>query len=491
MKPFKTFLFTLCVLFLLGILMAVFPKDGIKITNNWTIKFPDIQSFFFTEKVEYADISGIINIGTFDLDSIFAGMATDSSGVDTIRVSADSLRTVVRKIEFGDSSKSALYPFFEKLCVNNGLIHVMHYGDSQIEGDRITGVFRNRLQATFGGNGIGVIPAVPIDNIAVSVEQESSDNWKRYTIFGKKDTTIKENHYGALGIYARFAPVWDNNKPNDSVVYEAWLKFKPSPIAYPSGKIYNQIRIFYGYNQKPVMVEVYEGDELKQFETMMSNSSLNVMRFSFESTPKELTLKFMGKDSPDIYGISFENPKGVAVDNIAMRGSAGLDFTRMDMSQQRQMYELLNTKLLILQFGVNVVPNVVEDYSFYENWFYNQLAALKRVNPDMSIIVISVSDMAMKKDDYYESYPNIEKIRNAQRKAAFRADCAFWDFYEAMGGKNSMPSWVFAEPPLATYDFTHLNHNGARIIGEMFFNSFILDDSQFLRKKKSGVENPT
>jgi hypothetical protein len=122
-----------------------------------------------------------------------------------------------------------------------------------------------------------------------------------------------------------------------------------------------------------------------------------------------------------------------------------------------------------------VVPNVSDDYTYYENWFYNQLAALKRVNPNMSILVIGVSDMSRKKGDYYESYPNVPLIRDALRNAAFRADCAFWDFYEAMGGENSMPSWVFAEPPLATKDFTHLNHKGARIIGQMLFNSIIYE----------------
>jgi hypothetical protein len=61
------------------------------------------------------------------------------------------------------------------------------------------------------------------------------------------------------------------------------------------------------------------------------------------------------------------------------------------------------------------------------------------------------------------------------RKATLESGFAFWDMYEAMGGKNSMPSWVFADPPLASSDFVHFNPLGAKIIAEMFYNAFIYE----------------
>jgi len=109
----------------------------------------------------------------------------------------------------------------------------------------------------------------------------------------------------------------------------------------------------------------------------------------------------------------------------------------------------INGKMAILQFGVNVVPNVVEHYKYYENMMYRQIMALKRAVPDIPVLVIGVSDMARKEETSMESYPNVELIRNAQRNAAFRSGAAFWDLYEAMGGHNSMVSWVENEPPYA------------------------------------------
>lgn len=89
--------------------------------------------------------------------------------------------------------------------------------------------------------------------------------------------------------------------------------------------------------------------------------------------------------------------------------------------------------------------------------------------------------MSRKKDGTFESWPNIEKIRNAQRRAAFRAGCAFWDMYAAMGGNNSMPGWVNAEPQLARSDYTHFTYKGSKVIAEMFTNALIKEYKTFIQ----------
>jgi hypothetical protein len=53
-----------------------------------------------------------------------------------------------------------------------------------------------------------------------------------------------------------------------------------------------------------------------------------------------------------------------------------------------------------------------------------------------------------------------------------------------MGGKNSMPSWVNAEPPLAQKDFIHFSSFGARIVGEMFYRSVIKEYDRYNTKHK-------
>jgi hypothetical protein len=95
--------------------------------------------------------------------------------------------------------------------------------------------------------------------------------------------------------------------------------------------------------------------------------------------------------------------------------------------------------------------------------------------PGASVLVIGVADMSVKNGEDFESYPNLDNVINSIRSAAFRAGAAFWDMQKAMGGKNSMPAWVKADPPLATSDYVHFNKKGSVIMAQMFYNAFIYE----------------
>ncbi|MEA3496510.1 MAG: hypothetical protein U9R42_10785 [Bacteroidota bacterium] len=460
-------------------MLFVFPKGGIKLSEDFSIKLPTFENIFNPKKVEYADISNIIS----NTDSLITEPEKEKK-IDTLRADANDLITNVYKIQYPNGEKEILYPFFRELknLKSSGkLIRILHYGDSQIEGDRITSYLRFKFQNMFGGSGAGMLPILNVTK-SISLNVNASDEWKKYTVIGKKDSTLNHKRYGALLNFARFSPVSNDSILNDSINYEALITLKKSNLTYYNTRQFNQLRLFYGYNKQAFTIELFDKEEkLIRKDSLEARNSATTISWKFEKTPELLTLKLKGKDSPDFYGIAVDNTYGVAVDNIPLRGSAGLDFAKTDLVFLSKMYRYLEVKLLVLEFGVNVVPNVVDNYDYYERWFYNNLRALKRINPEISIIVIGLSDMARKTEsgNYYESYPNIGLIRDAQKKAAFKAGCGFWDLYEAMGGKNSMPSWVFAKPPLAAKDFTHFNHKGAKIISQMFFNALITDYKEF------------
>jgi hypothetical protein len=66
------------------------------------------------------------------------------------------------------------------------------------------------------------------------------------------------------------------------------------------------------------------------------------------------------------------------------------------------------------------------------------------------------------------------------KKAAFDNGCAFWDLYTAMGGQNSMSSWVSNK--LAAKDFTHFSTEGARYVSEMLYNTLMDEYQEYLRE---------
>jgi len=200
------------------------------------------------------------------------------------------------------------------------------------------------------------------------------------------------------------------------------------------------------------------------------NTPYQTLTANFSTTPEEITLSFKGKDSPDIYGISLEGNNGVVMDNIPLRGSSGTIFTKQDATLLSNMYASLSPNLIIMEFGGNNVPHVKTEKACkdYGNWFLSQINFMKRLNPNAAIIVIGPGDMSVKEGTEYVTYPYLEGIRDAMKEAAFSSGSLFWDMYEVMGGKNSMPKWVNAEPSLAASDYIHFSPKGAKKMADEF-----------------------
>lgn len=508
MKPYKSLLFLISIFLVLLILAFVFPKQGIQIGNNLLLQFPDITSLFTTEESKYADITDILKYHQSDIVDNIDELVRDTiiTLPDSLKFTQDSLHkendndssliketviysnknkpgTVRQYLEYPDNDKTVLYSFFDQLKnlkKSGNLIRVLHYGDSQIEGDRITSYIRNELQKRFGGSGIGLFAPVLIKGTNTSIQIKHSGSWERFTMQSIRKGEIFHKRLGALMTYGSFAP----ENSIDNTMYHGEINLRRSNLSYRRARKFKQCRVFYGFNDGPFIAELKYKDKTLDAELIPISRQLRTISWDIDGALDEITISFKGEDSPEIYAIALDDYSGIAVDNIPLRGSSGTDFTKTDLAFLRSMYHKLNAKLIIMEFGVNVVPYIKNDYSYYEKQFYKQLKTLKGLRSDINIIVIGVSDMSQNKNGHYVSYPNIEKIRAAQKNAAFKANCAFWDMYTAMGGKNSMPAWVNANPPLARTDFTHFTWKGSRVISKMFYDALINDYNEYLKKSE-------
>ena len=364
----------------------------------------------------------------------------------------------------------------------------MHYGDSQIEGDRISGYLRYKLQGKFGGSGPGLLPAVPLVRSA-AIAMESSENWKRYTMYGRIDTLVTHKKYGPLATFGRYTPILPDTIDIKNLLYDsvqtAFLTLKKSGLTYKTTKLFNHYEIQFGNNRLPVELSVKLGDSILQQKTFQPTEGLHLLKGNLKSSPDEITFEFKGNDSPEVYSINLESKTGIVVDNIALRGSAGTLFRKMDRKFLASTLNGLNTKLLILQFGGNVMPymDTPKEAENYGRWFESQIQLLKQLIPGVSVIVIGPSDMGVYENNKYNSYPLLTNVRDALKAATFRQGGAYWDMMEAMGGKNSMQAWVTANPALAARDYVHFNQKGAAKIAQMFYNALIEDYNEYNSQK--------
>jgi lysophospholipase L1-like esterase len=242
-----------------------------------------------------------------------------------------------------------------------------------------------------------------------------------------------------------------------------------------SGKV-SRIRIFMHSYVDSASVALQINDSYLDTLAYLSDG-FSVADYRHHEAIKDLKLSFNLKEGGRIYGISFESGGGLQMDNIAMRGGSGLIFTSMDNSTQKSMLDQLSPGLILLQYGGNVVPYMNANY--YQRAFKRQLQFFKRTCPDVPVIVIGPSDMSVKEDGVFVTYPGLEKIRDALKNAALESGFGFWDLYEAMGGYNSMASFVHAEPPLASTDYVHFTGTGINLVAEMFYNAIMLEFNEF------------
>lgn len=487
MRPFRTLLFTLTVFVLLAGTMWITPADGVKV-GEFNFRMPTFTEMFLNDKEEYVDVNKIIE-NQFDIDSIGEAGLNEK---DTIASAGyDELVESVHKIEITDEGRENLAWFFDKLR-SGKLTRIMHYGDSQLEGDRITANLRNKLQIKFGGSGLGLRPALQPYDFVFSAVQTSTDNWTRYPIYGDVDSLVDHNRYGVMGAFSRFAPLTFDSVPfKESIFYEAEVDISNSDISFIKTREYKRLRLFYGNTRSPVDFRLFVSGQMVFSDVLKSGIDYGKISCNLPDSTDNVVLKFSGWDSPDIYGIELADTVGVVVDNIALRGCSGTIFTQNNFDHSTKMFSDLNPGLFILQFGGNVVPYMKDTVEIdnYGRWFANQIRWLKQSCPDAAVIVIGPGDMSTKVKDKYVTYELLPMVAESLKKAALATESGYWDMYQAMGGHNSMPGWVNARPALAGPDYVHFTPRGSALISDMFYNALMLEYNYYLKNRNEEAKN--
>jgi len=496
--PFRTILLLFYVACAVIILMVLSPGE-IPLSEDFTLKVFTFNDFMDTDTAKVANQEQMADLHAMarQLDSLEKAQKTalpsranpdslmqPSAGTPTGRAGERPEPVINPKypIQFADSlnptSLDRIFSALASLSQKPSLVRIIHYGDSQIEGDRISDYIRMRLQRKFGGCGVGIVPLLELQSSRSTIATEASDNWSKYAIYNHHKTN-KTGRYGVLGAAYRFSPP----VPKDSLAplqaaWRATSRFRETRFSndFVNATQIENIKFIYTSPFAKVAAHITINglpQDTSLHLALQQERKVAVVEQAISGRFKKLSVSLESAEGSEFFGIALDCNQGVALDNVAMRGSSGIEFTKMNVEWLRRQYELLNVKLIILQFGVNVVPNILRDYTFYEHMLYKQLQFLKSVAPQADILVVGLSDMARRSGTGYASYPNVPKIRDAQRAAAFKAGCAFWDLYEAMGGEGAMVSWVKNNPPLAGKDYTHFTPRGARLVGEMLYNALM------------------
>jgi len=319
-------------------------------------------------------------------------------------------------------------------------VRVIHYGDSQIEEDRITSILRKQLQARYGGGGPGLLPllqTIPTRTVRQTLTRNevrltANNGPKRHLVYGPKNQQRDTSLYGPMGQVAIL----------DSLIYQdaEYIDMFVEPYGKPtSANYFSRVRVL-------------------KTDSVQVNGRFNKI-ISLPDSTTQCLLHFSGEG--EVYGVSLETPTGVIVDNIPMRGGSGNVFTNISASQLSRFYAETNTRLIILQFGGNVMPwaDTPERVKGYAYSMRRQIRYLKSCAPEASILFIGPSDMTTVVDGEKSSYEMLPLMDEQLARLAVSENIAYWSLYKAMGGWNSMMEWF--ENGLASSDGVHFNLSGA------------------------------
>lgn len=478
--------FTIAITLCGTLLLMAFPEDGLPIGANQRIYLPSLHDILSTSSSETEGAKEIAALLDEEIapDTIVVDPKVQArlDSIKKIRMQ-DSLRKWQLQLHYPNKDKKALYPFFKALRnASSKPIRILHYGDSQMEGDRITGYLRSKLQSQFGGSGPGLLATIPLCPTPLA-NYTYSENWERFKGFGYRDKRIKHTDYGPMICFAKINTESADSTSTDSV-FTSELMLEKSNLGGHNLKDWRHFEMLYNHAQDPFLFELYE-DTTRVFIDYLFSEEIKTFEWDIKNTAlTSLKIRITCKSSPEIVGFSIEGKKGVWVDNIALRGSAGSIFNRVGRNSLVHFYDQHHIPLIILQFGGNNMP-YMEDKAECERYgklMKKNMEYLKSLIPGVSLIVIGPSDMSYKEGTEWKTYPLLKSCRDELKKATFAAGGVYWDLFEAMGGENSMPLWV--EKDLAASDHIHFTRGGARKAASWFYDILLHDYEEYTKKSK-------
>ena len=457
MKPIKTLIFILSVMALLGAGWFVFPAEGLPL-GALTLRFPSFAEAETVEKEEAVDVDAVME----NVKRSFE-MTCSETLYDSLVFFRDYLKENPNRIYLPNDDYTffdELFAQFENARLQGKTYRVMHYGDSQIEMDRISSVLRQKLQELFGGSGPNMIPA--IQTVAtISVSQHAS-GLKRYTLYG--DSTTRRAPHNRYGVMSQFGQVSGQGSISFSQTSHSQ--------AFPKAKQISSVSVLLGHNSPDFTISLKCDTITPEPKVLNANDDVSLVTWKLPANVKKGYINFKG--SAEIYAVLLDGGAGVALDNVALRGCSGTIFTRINEATLRQSFDQLATRMIILQFGGNRMPSIKGEKNIvsYMNELEKQIVYLKRVAPQATFLFIGPADMGKSYNGRMGTWKGLPELNDSLRAMALRNDMAYWDMFRVMGGEGSMARWVKHQPPMAGPDYVHFTFKGAQEIGSDLAKSF-------------------
>ena len=383
----------------------------------------------------------------------------------------DTCRTGLTCIEdYSDSTLRGMYPFYKALDNLDGLgrpIRIAVFGDSFIEADIFTADLREMLQKRFGGCGVGYVD-------------------------------ITSQTYGFRPTVRHSFKGWDSHALNDSTHFDrskqgiASRYFIPTSGAYVELKGQNKYAslldtceqaTIYFYNNSDLEITTLINNTNKEKHSITASEHLQKMSVKGNIGSIRWTIN-QADGSSLFYGVALDGKRGITIDNFSLRASSGLSIKYIPEQILKDFNEERPYDLIILQYGLNIATPKGVNYDNYQKGLLSSISHLKKCFPNTGFLLLSVGDRNYKTETgEMRTMSGVKNLIKYQQYIAAESGIAFWNMFEGMGGEGSIAKLVNAKPPMANYDYTHINFRGGKHLAGLLYETLMYGKDQYDRRR--------
>ncbi len=349
------------------------------------------------------------------------------------------------------NNASGLDSFFYKLhrLKNNPQekISIVHIGDSHIQGDFMTAIFRMELQSNFGNAGRGLVfpHRLAKSNGPLDIVSNSTNSW----------------------LYNRL--VYTKNQPESGL--SGFAISSSSPIAQLTVGLKNDEK----FSAVTLITDadaenkwsVSTAGENGFYRYYLPDSSNSFYTYTqLDSATNNITIGSMPTNhTKQFYGaVLHNNSGGVMVHTIGVNGARYDHYNQSDLFWQQ--LPLLQADLYIISLGTNEAQARIFNEGLFKNNLEFFLQKIKAISPHANILITTAPD------SYKLGKSNIvlRQLNSFLTAYCNKENISLYNLYHVGGGYGSAGRWI--RSGLINRDRVHYTVEGYRVHGQLLWQAF-------------------
>lgn len=365
-----------------------------------------------------------------------------------------------------------LRPFLEKLASAKEApepVRILQIGDSHTAGDQITGSWRTALQTRFGRAGRGVLPpGRPYAGyLTRDITAGQSIGWSVNGIFGAAYSANSNIRLGLSGYSLT------SEQPGATVTLSAdnGRNFDRLTVCALSGPGQGSLQLSLG---AAVVAWSLDGAQAgSRCRTLDGNGEATIASATVIGGPVTITS----------WSTERRMGGGVILSNLGTVGAQFLHFGRTDDRVVATELAAYRPDLIVVAYGTNEAFRPGFSASAYEATLHADLTRLRRLAPDVPMLLIGAPDSATKQPGLQSGESGtsapcadgggwrptaaLASVQAVQRRQARAFGIAYWDWAQRMGGRCVADGWTQGTTPLMRGDHVHFTSRGGAEIARL------------------------